>query len=67
MIRLGIFTGGGWGVPSASTYAFVDGILERFEAEHPGVRVEYDSGIRHGDYPSWMADRILTGECPDVF
>ncbi|WP_289197313.1 extracellular solute-binding protein [uncultured Dubosiella sp.] len=67
VIRLGIFTGGGWGVPSASTYAFVDGILERFEAEHPGVRVEYDSGIRHGDYPSWMADRILTGECPDVF
>lgn len=67
VLKLGIFTGGSWNVPSVTTYEFVDEIIERFEQEHPGVQVEYEAGIRRQDYPTWMADRILTGNCPDVF
>lgn len=67
VLKLGIFTGGGWDVPSVTTYEFVDEIIERFEQKHPGIKVEYEAGIRRQDYPTWMADRILTGNCPDVF
>lgn len=67
VLRLGIFTGSSWGVPSTETYEYIDKIIERFEKKYPNVQVTYDSGIRRTDYSSWMADQILSGECPDVF
>ena len=67
VLKLGIFTGGSWNVPSTSTYEYIDSIIRRFEKDHPGVYVQYESGIRHADYPEWMADHIISGQCPDVF
>ncbi|WP_303032263.1 hypothetical protein [Dubosiella newyorkensis] len=67
VLRLGVFIGGSWNVPSASTYELIDGIIAQFEQDHPGVRVQYDAGISLNDYSSWMSDKILEGSCPDVF
>ena len=43
VLRLGVFIGGSWNVPSASTYELIDGIIAQFEQDHPGGRVQYDA------------------------
>lgn len=55
-----------WDVPGEDTYGFMDAAIAQFEEEHPGVRVEYTSGIRTEDYGEWLAGRLLEGTEPDV-
>ncbi len=55
-----------WDVPGEDYYAFMDAAIEQFEGEHPGVRVEYTSGISVDDYDEWLSGQILQGTEPDV-
>lgn len=66
-IRIGVFTGSPWGVPDAYTYEFIDDAIEKFEKEHPGVTVEYISGIMKEDYSEWLSGQVVAGKAPDVF
>ncbi|MDD6382914.1 MAG: extracellular solute-binding protein [Selenomonadaceae bacterium] len=67
VLRVGLFAGSNWGVPEGNSYAVIDQVIARFEAEHPNVKVVYQSGIRRDDYSEWLAGRELAGEMPDVF
>ena len=63
-LRVGTFAGSNWDVPQGESYAYLDHVIARFEAEHPGVKVTYQSGIRKSDYTEWLAGRELAGRCP---
>jgi len=66
-LRVGILSESNWDVPSGTVYDIIDEAIGRFEAEHPGVHVEYVSGILREDYSEWLMGQILLGEAPDVF
>lgn len=66
VLRIGTFAGSNWDVPEGASYAYLDEVIAQFEAEHPGVKVTYQSGIRKADYAEWLAGRALDGEMPDV-
>lgn len=55
-----------WDVPGEDYYAFMDAAIEKFEAEHPNVTVEYTSGILMKDYSEWLSGQYLLGNEPDV-
>lgn len=67
VLRLGVFAGSYWGTPNGSSYQVLDDAISRFEADHPGITVEYESGIPVDEYSEWLAGKLLTGEEPDVF
>ena len=67
VIKLGIFAGSNWDVPSGDSYYVIDHAIERFEKTHKNVEIEYQSGILKEDYSSWLSQQILKGEEPDVF
>lgn len=67
VLRLGLYVGSDWDAPYSDYYDMADAAIERFEQAHPGVRVEYVSGIRQEDYSEWLAAQALTGRLPDVF
>lgn len=66
-IKLGVFSGSNWDVPSGKSNQIIDNAIEIFEKQHPDVKVEYESGILKEDYSSWLADKILVGDTPDVY
>lgn len=66
-IKLGVFSGSNWDVPSGESNQIVDNAIKIFEEIHPNVKVKYESGILKEDYSSWLADKILTGDTPDVY
>lgn len=53
-----------WNVPGENYYTFIDAAIEKFEAEHPNVKVEYTSGIRVEDYTEWLSGQYLLGQEP---
>ena len=67
VLHFGMMAGSYWDVPTGSCYEVIDAAIRRFEEKHPGVRVEYTSGILKEDYPEWLAEQILLSEEPDVF
>lgn len=67
VLRLGIFAGSNWDVPSGDSYHIIDDAIQRFEEEHPHMTIEYDSGILKEDYSLWLSNQLLKGEEPDVF
>ena len=67
VLHVGLFAGSNWDVPEGDSYALLEAAIKRFEREHPGVTVEYVSGIRKEDYSEWLAEQLLKGEEPDVF
>lgn len=67
VIRVGIFAGSNWNVPTGDSYAIVDAAIKSFEDEHPDVKVTYVSGIKKEDYAEWLAEQVLDGKEPDVF
>lgn len=67
VITLGVYAGNYWGTPSNDSYQVLDDAIARFEARHPGLTVEYVSGISTDSYSEWLAGGILKGEEPDVF
>lgn len=67
VLHFGMVAGSYWDVPTGSCYEVIDAAIQRFEEKHPGVRVEYTSGILKEDYPEWLAEQVLLSEEPDVF
>ncbi len=67
VLHFGMIAGSYWGVPTGNCYEVIDAAIRRFEEKHPGVRVEYTSGILKEDYPEWLSEQILLGKEPDVF
>ena len=45
VLRFGMMAGSYWDVPTGNCYEVVDGVISRFEEKHPGVTVEYVSGV----------------------
>ncbi|MFU2182229.1 ABC transporter substrate-binding protein [Streptococcus pluranimalium] len=66
-LYLGIHEGSSWGVPQGQDNRVLDDIIDRFEKDHPGVDVVYESGIRQSDYSDWLAEKMAKGEEPDLF
>ncbi|WP_231038466.1 ABC transporter substrate-binding protein [Pectinatus haikarae] len=67
VIRLGLFSGSNWNVPSGDSYAAIDNAIKNFENIHPNVKITYVSGIRKQDYAEWLAEKVLDGSEPDIF
>jgi len=67
ILTVGIFAGNNWDVPQGEPYAVIDEAIKNFEAENPGVRVKYFSGIKKEDYSEWLAEQFIAGDEPDVF
>ncbi|MCD8083605.1 MAG: extracellular solute-binding protein [Clostridiales bacterium] len=67
VLEFGMFTGSNWNVANANSFVIIDKAIERFEEEHPGVRIHYYSGVRKDDYSEWFSRKLLAGEQPDVF
>lgn len=67
VLEFGMFTGSNWNVANANSFIIIDEAIERFEKEHPGVKIHYYSGIRKDDYSEWLSRKLLSGEEPDVF
>jgi len=67
VLHFGMMAGSYWDVPTGNCYEVVDAAISRFEEKHPGVTVEYVSGILKEDYPEWLAEQVLLGKEPDVF
>ena len=66
-LTIGIFAGNNWDVPQGEPYAIIDEVISNFEAENPGVKVKYVSGIKKEDYSEWLAEKFISGDEPDVF
>lgn len=66
-LHLGVFSTSNWDVPQSATYELIDQVIEKFELQHPGMKVEYSSGIIKNDYSDWLSDQIVSGDTPDVF
>ncbi|WP_313071925.1 ABC transporter substrate-binding protein [Lacrimispora sp.] len=67
VLRFGMFAGSYWDVPNGNCYKIIDDAIMRFELAHPGVKVEYVSGILKEDYSEWLSEQVLLGKEPDVF
>ena len=67
VLEFGMFTGSNWDVANANSFIIIDEAIERFEKEHPGVRIHYYSGVRKADYSEWFSRKLLAGKEPDVF
>lgn len=66
-LKMGIFAGSNWEVPMGDTYKLIDDIIDEFTKKHPNITVSYDSGIIKDDYSSWLNNKAVFGELPDVF
>lgn len=66
-LTVGVFSGSYWGTPTGNSYQILDDAIARFQREHPGVKVEYTSGISPREYSEWLSGKLLTGKDPDVY
>ena len=55
VLEFGMFTGSNWDVATANSFVIIDKAIARFEAEHPGVRIHYYSGVLKEDYSEWFS------------
>ena len=67
VITVGAFTGSYWDVQNGNSYKILERAIEKFNEKYPDVKVEYTSGITKGNYSSWLYERLLEGNAPDVF
>ena len=66
VLQFAMFGGSNWDVEIQDSYPVIDAAIEKFEKNHPGVRVHYVSGIQKEDYSEWLAEKALLDEMPDV-
>ena len=66
VLTIGVYSGSYWNTPNGNCYQILDEAISIFEQSHPGVKVEYVSGIPAGDYSEWLAGRIMMGTEPDL-
>lgn len=67
VITVGVFSDNYWDVQNGYAYKILDDAIRKFEGTHPGVRVEYESGIMKADYSEWLSEQMMSGTMPDVF
>ncbi len=67
VITIGVFSDSYWEVQNGYSYQILEDAIALFEAENPGVKVEYVSGILKEDYPEWLSEQFLLGDAPDMF
>ena len=67
VLTIGVYSGSYWNTPNGNCYQILDDAISLFEQSHPGVKVEYVSGIPAGDYSEWLAGQILMGTEPDLY
>ena len=67
VLTIGVYSGSYWNTPNGNSYQILDEAIAFFEQSHPGVKVEYVSGIPAGDYSEWLAGQILKGTEPDLY
>ena len=67
VLTIGVYSGSYWNTPNGNCYQILDEAIARFEQAHPGVKVEYVSGIPAGDYSEWLAGQIMMGTEPDLY
>ena len=59
VLTIGVYSGSYWNTPNGNSYQILDDVITLFEQSHPGVKVEYVSGIPAGDYSEWLAEQIM--------
>ena len=57
-IKLGVFSGSNWDVPSGESNQIVDNAIKIFEEIHSNVKVKYESGILRLSVPKKAAEEI---------
>ncbi len=66
-LTVGVYSGSYWNTPNGDCYQILDNAIARFQEDHPGVKVEYVSGITTDGYSEWLAEKILKGTEPDLY
>lgn len=66
-ITIGVFSDSYWEVQNGYSYWILEDAIAVFEEQHPGVQVEYASGILKEDYSEWLAEQFMSEHAPDVF
>ena len=67
VLTIGVYSGSYWNTPNGNCYEILDEAIAQFQEAHPGVKVEYVSGIPSEDYSEWLAGQILMGSEPDLY
>lgn len=67
VITIGAFSDSYWEVQNGYSYRILDDAIEKYEAQHPGIRIEYTSGVMKEDYSEWLSEQVLKGTAPDLF
>jgi len=67
VLTIGVYSGSYWNTPNGNCYQILDEAISLFEQSHPGVKVEYVSGIPADDYSEWLAGKIMLGTEPDLY
>lgn len=67
VLAIGVYSGSYWNTPNGNCYQILDEAISLFEESHPGVKVEYVSGIPANDYSEWLAGQIMMGTEPDLY
>jgi len=67
VLTIGVYSGSYWNTPNGNCYQILDEAIALFEETHPGVKVEYVSGIPAEDYSEWLAGQIMMGTEPDLY
>ena len=67
VLTIGVYSGSYWNTPNGHCYEILDEAIALLEDAHPGVKVEYVSGIPADDYSEWLAGRIMMGTEPDLY
>lgn len=66
-LTVGVYAGSYWETPNGDCYQILDDAVALFQERHPGVRVEYVSGIPTDTYSEWLSEQILKGKEPDLY
>lgn len=67
VVTIGVFSDSYWEVQNGYSYRILDDAIQIFEKNHPGVKVEYVSGVLKEDYSEWLAEQVLSETAPDIF
>lgn len=65
-IKLGIFSGSMYDVPTMQSYKIFDEAIDSFTHENKKIKISYEYGVLKNDYSEWLSSKILYGESPDI-
>ncbi len=67
VLTVGVFSDSYWNTANGYSHRIINDAISKYEAEHPHIKVVYESGILKEDYSEWLAEQMMKGEAPDVF